>query len=143
MGNIFTTQSKKKKKKNKNMSKTSDKKESTNIKKIESDEEFYNYLKKYKNIVVKFGAEWCNPCRRIMPYFETLSLELKNTKDLKEVPLFIEIDIDEFPQLNEKYGGDSIPYFVILSGEKVKDKIQTSNEGKLKSFVYSNLSNLK
>src|SRR5438552_12706792 len=107
MGNIFTTESKKKKKKKKSNSSTINTNGiNTMIKKIESEEEFYNYLKKYKNVVVKFGAEWCNPCRRIMPFFETMGQEIKGKKDvIRYDVLFVEIDIDEFPQLNDKYGG--------------------------------------
>ena len=67
-------------------------------------------------IVLKFGAEWCKPCKIIEPHFKLLSEE-ENYKNA----LFLKIDIDTMPQLAEKFDIASVPTFIVLHrGEIVK-----------------------
>ena len=41
-------------------------------------------------LLIKFGAEWCGPCKKIAPYIENKISEIKNKK-----LQYINIDIDE------------------------------------------------
>lgn len=62
-------------------------------------------LKSEKPVLVDFWAEWCGPCRMMAPVVEELEKEMGN-----EVK-FAKINIDECPDLAEKYNVMSIPTF--------------------------------
>jgi thioredoxin 1 len=55
------------------------------------------------NIVVKFGADWCAPCKALKPIIEELK---EDFKDLAEI---IELDVDEHQALAGSYGVRGIP----------------------------------
>lgn len=60
--------------------------------------------------ILKFYADWCNPCKR-----ETELLE-----DLKTVPVVsLNIDESENQDLVEKYSIKSLPTLVLLKDEEV------------------------
>tara|TARA_B100000902_G_scaffold333931_1_gene332749 strand:- start:3572 stop:3967 length:396 start_codon:yes stop_codon:yes gene_type:complete len=57
-----------------------------------SVEEFKELLKNLNNkqvLLVKFSAEWCNPCKKIKPLVE------RKYKELPKNVIIVEIDIDE------------------------------------------------
>ena len=69
--------------------------------------------------VVKFGAEWCQPCK-------TLGQRLKNI-DSEKIgnTLFAEIDIsenDECEAIAEKYGVTSIPCMMYFKNKEMVDR---------------------
>ncbi len=71
-----------------------------------TSENFENeVLKSEKPVLVDFWAEWCGPCRMMAPVVEELEKEMGN-----EVK-FAKINIDECPDLAEKYNVMSIPTF--------------------------------
>ena len=71
-----------------------------------TSENFENeVLKSEKPVLVDFCAEWCGPCRMMAPVVEELEKEMGN-----EVK-FAKINIDECPDLAEKYNVMSIPTF--------------------------------
>ena len=71
-----------------------------------TSENFENeVLKSEKPVLVDFWVEWCGPCRMMAPVVEELEKEMGN-----EVK-FAKINIDECPDLAEKYNVMSIPTF--------------------------------
>lgn len=64
--------------------------------------------------LIKFGAEWCGPCKKVEPAIKQLIQE-----NICKVTTH---DIDEHPELAEKYRIQSIPAFVWLKDGVVVEK---------------------
>ena len=64
-----------------------------------------------KPSIVDFTASWCGPCQRMKPIFYSLA------DDFKEEYNFISIDIDENPELANKYQVQAVPTFVFLDAD--------------------------
>ena len=71
-----------------------------------------------KIVVLDFFATWCGPCKAMAPTMEKME---KKYGDKIE---FRKIDIDQEPQLAQKYDINAVPTLVILSPQgDVVDKI--------------------
>lgn len=64
-----------------------------------------------KPSIVDFTASWCGPCQRMKPIFCSLA------DDFKDEYNFISIDIDENPELANKYQVQAVPTFVFLDAD--------------------------
>ena len=65
------------------------------INEIESLNEFYNILQNNKRVVVlKFGAEWCAPCKKIKTHIDNWFQKIAYTDSTKNIKL-VYIDVDE------------------------------------------------
>ena len=79
--------------------------------------------------VLDFYAEWCQPCKAMGPAIEALMIEHNREGSDVEIK---KINIDNEPELAEKYGIRSIPTLIFLkdgteaskvSGNQTKSKI--------------------
>jgi thioredoxin len=61
-----------------------------------------------KLVLVDFWAEWCAPCRMLIPTVEKLAEVYGNQVD------FAKVNVDELPELANQYGVRSIPTLVLL-----------------------------
>ena len=61
--------------------------------------------------IVKFGAPWCGPCRAVKPTLESISSET----DIKVG----DVDIDDQPELAQKFNVKSVPTFIMYKGGKL------------------------
>ena len=67
--------------------------------------------------LVDFWATWCGPCKMMAPNVEDIATEYKGRVAVGKV------DVDENPDLAERFGIMSIPtLFVFVNGE-VKEKL--------------------
>jgi thioredoxin 1 len=66
-------------------------------------------------VLIKFGATWCPPCRQIEGELDKLDQEKLQVKVVK-------VDVDEKPQLKNKYGISSIPHLMLVRGGKTLDE---------------------
>ena len=81
------------------------------VKKIDAAE-FHELLKRDEQVVVKFGAVWCGPCK-------VLKTQLEEVED--EV---FEIDIDQDSELSASLGIMTIPRLkVFKSGQLVREHV--------------------
>ena len=79
-----------------------------------------------KITVLDFYADWCGPCQRQTPIIEQIAEENKETVNT------IKINVDENPELAEKYGVESIPsIFVIKNGEVTKQFVGLTPKSEL------------
>ena len=70
--------------------------------------------------VIKFGAVWCGPCKVIAPTIN----ELKKKYDAIEGCgiNIIDIDVDENPELGEKYQIRSIPTLIFVKDNEIVER---------------------
>ena len=79
-----------------------------------SSRRFYQ-LNRQGLVLVKFGADWCGPCRRMSPELEKFAANNTSIKVL-------EVDIDKEERLAEKFKVGSIPHIVLFQdGKQIKN----------------------
>ncbi|MBD5229193.1 MAG: thioredoxin fold domain-containing protein [Bacteroidales bacterium] len=61
--------------------------------------------------VVDFNAVWCGPCKQFAPIFEAAAEKYAGKID------FVEVDIDNYPELAEHFGVEAIPMVVLLDSK--------------------------
>ena len=60
-----------------------------------------------KPVLVDFFATWCGPCKMMAPVIDEVAAEKADASVYK-------IDIDENPDIAQKYGVMSIPTFIVF-----------------------------
>lgn len=70
-----------------------------------------------KPVFVDFWAEWCAPCRMLTPTLEKLAEHYGNQIT------FAKVNVDELPDLADKYAIRSIPTLLLLRGGKVLERL--------------------
>src|ERR1035437_8684827 len=68
-------------------------------------------------VLVDFWAEWCGPCRMVAPVLEKLQSEYGDKIKI------VKVDIDEHPELADKYSVQSIPNMIMFKGGVEVDRI--------------------
>ncbi|MDB5384562.1 MAG: Thioredoxin [Planctomycetaceae bacterium] len=63
-------------------------------------------------LLLHFGATWCGPCKQMEAQVLN-SAEVRRA--LKDYVVAVKIDIDEHPEIAQRYGVDSVPADVIIS----------------------------
>lgn len=84
-----------------------------NVNKTNFEEEV---LKESKLTIVKFGAAWCGPCKKLDPIIDEIAIE--NT-DIKVTY----VDIDSDGPIAAEYGILSVPSTLFFKDGKVMDMI--------------------
>ena len=84
--------------------------------------------------VIKLGAEWCSPCKAMEPTIKSLK-EKYDAIEGSDVNI-VDIDIDENPELGEKYKVKNIPTIVFVKdGEMVEKKVGVLNEAQIEEII--------
>ena len=73
-------------------------------------------LKSDKPAVVDFGAEWCGPCKVLIPIIEELSAEYEGRAVVGKV------DVDNAPGIASRYGIRNVPTVIFIKNGEVVDK---------------------
>lgn len=79
-----------------------------------------------KKCLVKFTATWCGPCKKIHDEL----IGVCNESDLE----YIELDVDEYPEIAQNFTVTSIPMMIISFQGKAK-KVTGADMGKVRAAI--------
>ncbi|WP_434414446.1 thioredoxin [symbiont of Argiope bruennichi] len=77
-----------------------------------SIDEFKNILNENKLVIVDFYADWCGPCKMLLPVLEEVSKE-------KPEICFVKVNVDDFRDLAKQYNVASIPDVFFLKNQEI------------------------
>ena len=97
---------------------------------IELNETNFSETTSTGTVLVDFYADWCGPCKRMMPTLDTLASKLDGKVTIAKV------NVDKSPELSQKYQIRSIPaLFVFKDGAVVNQTLGSKTESQLMEFV--------
>ena len=81
-------------------------------------------------VIVDFWAPWCTYCRRIAPAFDKIA------KQQEDKLVFAKVNVDEAPEIAEKYGIDTIPTLLLFKNGAVAGTIVApDSKAKIETFI--------
>lgn len=98
--------------------------------KVELNNNFDEIISSNAKVLVDFYADWCGPCKMMAPMVAELAGEYDG--ELKVGKL----NVDENPEIAQKYSVMSIPMFAFIKGgELVETIIGAQSRSKLESVI--------
>lgn len=95
------------------------------IVKINKDNFEQEVLKSDRRVLLDFYADWCGPCRMVMPIVEEIANEYPKYKICK-------LNVDDEPELASQFGVMSIPsLFVIENGEIILNEMGAKTKAQI------------
>jgi thioredoxin 1 len=80
-------------------------------------ERFKELQSEGNKLVVDFWAEWCGPCKTLIPRLEQMEKDYPNVK-------FIKVNVDENMDASLDMGIRSVPTVMIFDSNKLVDRSQ-------------------
>ena len=68
-------------------------------------------------VLVDFWATWCAPCRMIAPVLEEIA------EEQTEAVRIVKVDVDNVPELSNRFGIRNIPTLLFFKGGELKDQV--------------------
>ncbi len=91
-------------------------------------------LQSEKAVLLDFWAEWCSPCKAIAPILAEAADEYEDKLSV------VKLNIDENPNIAQKFGIRSIPTLMIFKGGAPQaQKLGSLTKSQLTEFLDSNL----
>ena len=66
--------------------------------------------------LVDFYADWCGPCRMVLPVVEQIAEE-------RDDLLVVKVNVDDNPELAKEFGVFSIPTLIVFKDGEVVNKV--------------------
>lgn len=70
-----------------------------------------------KPFIIDFGAEWCGPCKVLVPIIEELNCEFEDQINIGKC------DVEENIELSEQFAIKNVPTIVFIKDGRVQDKL--------------------
>ena len=87
-------------------------------------------LKADQPVLVDFWAPWCTYCRRIAPAFDKIA------EQQEDKLVFAKVNVDEAPEIAEKYGIDTIPTLLLFkNGEVAGTIVAQDSKAKIETII--------
>lgn len=68
-------------------------------------------------VLVDLWAPWCGPCRVVSPMVERVGAELAGRLKV------VKVDVDQAPEISQRFGVRGIPTLVLLEGGRERDRL--------------------
>ena len=99
-----------------------------------SQDGFDKALTQDQLMMVDFWADWCGPCKMLGPVIEDLAAKYDGKA------LVGKVNVDDEPQLAQRYGVMSIPTVIFLkNGKEIDRKVGVMPEGAFAEVLDKNL----
>jgi thioredoxin 1 len=98
------------------------------IRHITTSDELDALIADHACVVIKYGATWCGPCKRIEPTFEAIAKEYEGRAE------FVMANYDEAKSLFREQGVKIMPHFHFWVEGELIERLQSSDAVEVRSM---------
>jgi thioredoxin len=105
------------------------------MKTIQNETDYNQVINSSKPALLDFYADWCGPCRALLPTVEKLATEHESAINIAK------INVDNNQELAAKFGVRSIPALFFIKDGEIKEHlsgVQSESDLRAKILKYSN-----
>ena len=104
------------------------------MKEIKNLSEYNELINEGKPVLLDFYADWCGPCKILLPTVEKLAAKYEGDFNIAKV------NVDHNPELAQQFGVRSIPALFFLQDGEVRENLvgvqtEATLEAKIQSYT--------